>query len=84
MTVTKPRSYSNAYEHEARAVKAGKIAAVLRAQGVTAPALVFRLDAAGRRAAEGLALVPEASDQTWAVVATLVAGITDPFGGLPR
>jgi hypothetical protein len=73
---------SNPWEDAARAEKAGRIAAVLARQGLTA-AQVNALDADGRRAAERLARVRPASDATWEIVARLVdpALASDPFAG---
>lgn len=76
---------SNAHEAEARAVKAGKIAAVLARFGCT-PDTVLTLDLEARRCAERAAQVNPASAATWDLVHRLVAnahGDRDPFAGLP-
>ena len=80
---------SNEHEDRARQVKAAKIVVVLRAKGVTADE-ARTLDAAGRSAAERLAVVNPGSTLTWEQVASVMDAIeadeatrsADPFVGL--
>lgn len=70
MTATADRAD---YIAQARLVKATRLAAVLREVGCDADTLA-RLDADARARAERVAGVHPASEATWALVATLLAG----------